>query len=126
MSEKNLNQATDADAPIERSIQPLSVAATALVFSATVSDGGVLAGGVGATRANRLRTGAYEVVFSANVAHGAYCATVACGNAGICEPPAYFASVSPRANNASAVWVQTWNAEGHSVDAGFNLIVTVG
>ena len=89
---------------------------------AVVNANGSLARGRGAVSAASLGVdGQYQVVFDRNVAACAYVATL--GDAGPSTGAVGVVTVAPRAGNANAVFVQTYNSEtGVEVNLPFHLV----
>jgi hypothetical protein len=89
---------------------------------AVVTDTGTLTRQNGATGANRLGGGDYEVVFDRDVTKCAFAATL--GQADATDPPAGEIGASLRAGNANAVRVVTRASDGTQADRPFHLTVT--
>jgi len=89
---------------------------------AVVTDTGTLNRQNGATGANRLGGGDYEVVFDRDVTKCAFAATL--GQADATDPPAGEIGASLRAGNANAVRVVTRASDGTQADRPFHLTVT--
>jgi hypothetical protein len=76
----------------------------------------------------RLNPGQYEVVFTDDVSHGVYVATI--GRPGIATEPAGEIGVAlrcclPTAEANKGVWVDTHDSNGAYADRAFHLVVHV-
>jgi len=94
---------------------------TAQTFFAVVNANGTLARGFQAVSAQRLATGAYQVIFNHNVTGSAYVATI--GTAAAAGPPSGEISVSPRSGALNGVFIAVRDSAGNSADRPFHLAV---
>ena len=95
-------------------------------YWAVIETNGTLVRGRNVTRAKRLATGQYEVIFTDDVSQGVYVANI--GRPGIATEPAGEIGVALRCCLAGAevnkgVWVDTHDSGGASSDRAFHLIV---
>jgi hypothetical protein len=88
---------------------------------AVVDSTGVLVRGDEAASVGHPSTGNYIVLFTRNIRHCAYVATV--GAPDNAKPPLGIAAVASEAANANAVHVRTWGVEGTLRDRPFHLAV---
>ena len=120
MSELNLPQAADAQAPDVNVAAESSDDGDATAMYAVVNANGTLARGRNAVSATRLGTGAYEVVFRKDVRKCAYLATIGLsGSAGASLPGEI--TVVGRSGNDRGVFVTTHSSGGAAADLGFHL-----
>ena len=122
MSELNLPQAAEAQAPDVNVVADRSDDDDGGTRYAVVNANGTLARGRKAVAATRLATGAYEVVFHRDVRKCAYVGTIGLsGSAGSSLPGEI--TVVGRAGNDRGVFVTTHSSGGASADLGFHLAV---
>jgi hypothetical protein len=122
MSEFNLPQAAEAQAPDVNVAARSDDDGDAAILFAVVNANGTLARGHRAVSSSRLGTGAYEVVFRKDVRRCAYLATIGLsGSAGSSLPGEI--TVVGRSGNDRAVFVTTHSSGGASADLGFHLAV---
>lgn len=119
-----LAQAADAingtaAAPSAMIVTPLKAAKTK-VFSAVVSDTGVLQRG-SAVGASTLGTGSYQIDFSQNVSACTFVASQGTTSTG--TQPDGTATTAQRAGVATAVFVKTYDTTGTAADRSFHLTV---
>jgi len=95
-------------------------------FWAVVETNGTLVRGRNVTRATKLATGVYEVVFTEDLSDAAFVATI--GRPAYATEPTGQISVAlrcclPPAENNKGVWVDTHDSTGAFSDRAFHLIV---
>jgi Collagen triple helix repeat (20 copies) len=88
---------------------------------AVVNANGSLARSSGATASIRIALSKYQVTFNQDVRACSYLATL--GNPGAGDPPPGAIVTALRFGTTNAVWVQTWNLAGTTVDSNFHLAV---
>ena len=121
MSELNLPQAEAPSADGNVAAASMDDDGGGAMF-AVVNANGTLARGRKAVSATRLGTGAYEVVFRADVRKGAYIATIGLsGSLGASLPGEI--TVVGRAGNDRGVFLTTHSSGGAAADLGFHLAV---
>ena len=89
---------------------------------AVVEADGTLTRGSNATGASKIDTGAYEVDFNSKLTKCAFTATV--GNSGGGNPTHLSIVVASRSGNIKAVFVETEDFAGNTVDSPFHLNVS--
>lgn len=100
----------------------IGMPSTARVLFAVVNADGGLVRGLGATTANRLSTGMYQVVFDQDVTGASCVGTVGLpGSTGLA--PAGQIAVAGRTGIPNAVFVTTFDSAGSSADRPFHLAV---
>lgn len=116
-SDGNAPRVQPTNAPVTAAAAPLEAARFAVVQSLPP----VLVRGKNALSATRLAAGNYEVVFDRDIRGCAYVGSA--GNPGGGNPTSGQIAVAQRNGNANAVYVDTRDSAGNSVDRFFHLIV---
>lgn len=89
-------------------------------YWAVIERNGSIVRGRNVASAQRLATGQYEVIFTANVTGGVYQATI--GRPGIATEPTGEICVAARFNQPNGVWIDTHDSSGAFSDRAFHVM----
>jgi hypothetical protein len=89
-------------------------------FWAVIERNGTIVRGRNVVSAQRLATGQYEVIFTADMRQGTYQATI--GRQSIGTEPTGEICVAQRAGNNNGVWIDTHDSSGNFSDRAFHVV----
>jgi hypothetical protein len=109
-----------AAAPIARPVITRPEHCCVSTFWAVIERNGSIVRGRNVVSAQRLATGQYEVIFTADVRQGVYQATI--GRPGIATEPTGEICVAARFGQPNGVWIDTHDSNGASSDRAFHVM----